>query len=136
MRKGGYHPAFLRSNDLPAEELLALFIQAAAPDSTPYALDRLLKQMRITQIPPACTSAWVLHVKQKAMLLGLNISHIRPAVAANGTLPDRPNGDRSIREEYGTAGGYGDDLAETDLFVSVETKPRWTVQINSAPGNT
>ena len=136
VRKGGYHPAFLRSNDLPAEELRALLIQAAAPDSTSYALERLLKQMRITQIPPACTSAWSLDVKQKAMLLGLNISHIRPAVAANGTLPDRPNGRRSIREEYGTAGGYGDDLAETDLFVSVETKPRWTVQINSAPGNT
>jgi hypothetical protein len=134
VRKGGYHPAFLRRNDPPAEELGTLLIQAVAPDATPRALERLLEQMGMTQIPPACTSAWSLDVKRKAMLLGLNSPANSSVVAVNGTSLDRPNGRRPIREEYGTAGGYGDDFAETDLFVSVETKPMRTVQINSGPG--
>jgi mutator family transposase len=136
VRKGGYHPAFLRRNDPPAEELGSLLIQAVAPDATPHALERLLEQMGMTQIPPACTSAWSLDVKRKAMLLGLNSLVNSSAAAANGSLPDRPNGRRPIREEYGTAGGYGDDFAETDLFVSVETKPMRIVQINSTLGKT
>jgi hypothetical protein len=136
VRKGGYHPAFLRRNDLPAEELGALLIQAVAPDATPHALERLLEQMGMTQIPPACTSAWSLDVKRKAMLLGLNSLVNGSAAAGNGALPDRSNGRRPIREEYGTAGGYGDDFAETDLFVSVETKPMRTAQISSTLGKT
>src|SRR4029078_412425 len=87
IRKGGYHPAFLRRNDLPAEELGALLMQAAAPDATPCALERLVERMRMNHITPGCASALSLDVKQKAVLLGLNIPHTGPAaVAANGAL--------------------------------------------------
>jgi hypothetical protein len=64
------------------------------------------------------------------MLLGLNSPHIASAVPANNVLSDGPDGRRSIREEYGTVGGYGDDHAEADLFISVETKPMKPYQIN------
>jgi Transposase, Mutator family len=136
VRKGGYHPAFLCRVNLPAEELVALVAQAVAPDAAPHALERLLEYMGMTQIPPAYAHDWSLDVKRKALLLGLNAPDNGLSVTAKNALSDRVNGRRSIREEYGTAGGYGDDHAGTDLFISVETKPMRTVHINTALGKT
>jgi hypothetical protein len=92
--------------------------------------------MGMTQLPPAYTCDWSLDVKRKAMLLGLNSLHNDSAGTASYSLSDQPNGRPSIREEYGTVGGYGDDFAETDLFISVETKPMRTVRVNSPLGKT
>ncbi|MGO4386941.1 transposase [Microvirga sp. 2YAF29] len=120
VRKGGYHPIFLRSNGVSAEEMMQLVSQAAEWDATPLDLERLLERLGMPQIPSQTISNLSIEVKQKAQQIGLqSLRGNSPLLAGLRAISNR----RSIKEEYGLIPGYGDDHDEMDPFVRVETLP-------------
>jgi hypothetical protein len=120
VRKGGYHPIFLRSNGVSAEEMMHLVSQAAEWDATPLELERLLERLGMSQIPSEAVSNLSIEVKQKAQQIGLqSLRSNSPLLASLRAISNR----RSIKEEYGIIPGYGDDHDEMDPFVRVETLP-------------
>jgi hypothetical protein len=121
VRKGGYHPIFLRSNSVSAEEMMQLVSQAAEWDATPLDLERLLERLGVPQVSSETVSYLSIEVKQKAQQIGLQALRSSSPLMA-GKLRAISNR-RSIKEEYGVMAGYGDDRDEMDPFVRVETMP-------------
>lgn len=121
VRKGGYHPIFLRNNSVSAEEMMQLVSQAAEWDATPLDLERLLERLGMSQVPSETVSHLSIEVKQKAQQIGLQSLRSNSPLLAS-TLRAISNR-RSIKEEYGVMVGYGDDHDEMDPFVRVETMP-------------
>jgi hypothetical protein len=121
VRKGGYHPIFLRSSSVSAEEIMRLLSQAAKSDATPLDLEKLLERLGVARIPSETVSNLSIEVKQKAQQIGLHSLRTSSSAFASKVraLSQRP----SIKEEYGIIGGYGDDREEMDPFVRVETMP-------------
>lgn len=119
VRKGSYHPLFLRGSDVSAEEMMMLISQAAELNATPVDLERLLDRIGVSRISSETVLNLSSEVKQKALLIGLSPLH-------NGSIPAgmmRPLPQRlSIRDEYGVLAGY-DDHDGMDPFVRVETMP-------------
>jgi hypothetical protein len=122
VRKGGYHPIFLRSSDVSAEEMLLLISQAAELDATPSDLERLLDRIGVSRIPSEAVSNLSFDVKQKARQIGLHPPHNGSfSTSTMHSVPPVPQR-LSIREEYGAIGGY-DDHDDMDPFVRIETMP-------------
>ncbi|WP_457091623.1 transposase [Microvirga sp. P5_D2] len=121
VRKGGYHPIFLRSNSVSAEEMMQLVSQAAEWDATPLDLERLLERLGVPQVSSETVSYLSIEVKQKAQQIGLQALRSSSPLMA-GKLRAISNR-RSIKEEYGVMAGYGDDHDEMDPFVRIETMP-------------
>jgi hypothetical protein len=123
VRKGGYHPIFLRKNNVSAEELMLLVSQAAESDATPLDLQRLLERIGVDRIPSEMVSDLSLEVKQKARQIGLHFPRSNSTLLSSNMLQHSLSHRRSIKEEYGVLGGFGEDNDEMDPFVRVETMP-------------
>jgi hypothetical protein len=123
VRKGGYHPIFLRQNNVSAEELMLLVSQAAESDATPLDLQRLLERIGVDRIPSEMVSDLSLEVKQKARQIGLHSPCSNSTLLSSKVLQHSLSHRRSIKEEYGVFGGYGENNDEMDPFVRVETMP-------------
>jgi hypothetical protein len=123
VRRGSYHPIFLGNNAVSSEELMLLITQAAQEDATPLDLERLLDRIGVSQTSSKVLSELSLEVKQKAREIGLHSPPSSSAVSGNTVLPRSLSHRRSIKEEYGVTGGYGDNYDEMDPFVRVETMP-------------
>lgn len=122
VRKGGYHPIFLRSSSPSSEEMMRLVSQASEWDATPHDLEKLLEHIGVTRIPTEIVSSLSTEVKQKAQQIGLHT--LRNGTATSFASKVRAITQRpSIKEEYGILSGYGDDRDEMDPFVRVETMP-------------
>jgi hypothetical protein len=123
IRKGGYHPAFLHQERIPAKELVSLIARATASDATPCDLEQLLARMGASGTSPQAIADWSLEVKQQARRLGLDLASIGTIDSAPRAEPSAEQRRKSIKDEYGVVVGYGDDHAEMDPFVRVETMP-------------
>ncbi|MXQ14263.1 transposase [Microvirga makkahensis] len=123
VRKGGYHPLFLRQDKIPAQELALLVARAAASDATPRDLEKLLERIGTLRASSEAIANWSSEVKQEALNMRLDLSHISTVYPFHRAPSGADRQRRTIREEYGVIAGYGDDYAEMDPFVRVETMP-------------
>jgi len=134
VRKGGYHPIFLRNTDLSAEEMAFMVAQAATPDATPLDLHLLLDRIGMTDFPANNIIDLSSEMKQKARQIGLPSAHSGSTLPSRKVLPHALSQRPSIKSEYGVIGGYGEDDGEMDPFIRVETMPMMGARRTSGVG--